>query len=234
MAKVRSHDKLQARLGYRFVNPALLDRALTHSSSLPPSKRTEGSYQRLEFLGDRVLGLVVAELLWRQYPKASEGELHRAHANLVRAESCARIAGLLELGSELNLGDSERKSGGAENSAILADACEALFGAIYADGGFEVAHQVVSNLVSDRVDIAAKSRASAKTVLQEWSDSRGLGLPVYREVERTGPDHAPDFTISVEVRGLEAMMATGPTKKLAEQKAAEAFLIREKVWREAL
>jgi ribonuclease-3 len=229
----RDRSRLEARLGHKFADQSLLDRALTHSSAVAPGKRVEQTYQRLEFLGDRVLGLVVADTLWRKYPKASEGELHRALANLVRAESCAEIARALDLGAELNLGDSERKSGGRENDAILADVCEAVIGAVYADADFEAAYDVVKALIGDRIDLAAKAAPSAKTTLQEWSDARGLGLPVYRELERRGPDHAPEFVISVSVTGLDEVVASGPTKRIAEHKAAEALLLREKVWRQS-
>ncbi|MEQ1770739.1 MAG: ribonuclease III [Devosia sp.] len=227
IAKSRHHAKLEARLGHTFADPALLERALTHSSAISPAKRVEQTYQRLEFLGDRVLGLVVADLLWRKYPASSEGELHRTLANLVRAESCARIARAIEVGPELRLGDSERKTGGRENDAILADVCEAIIGAVYVDAGFERAYEIVQGMLGDAVDIAEKAGPSAKTVLQEWSDARGLGLPVYKELGRRGPDHAPEFTISVAVTGLDEVVATGPTKRIAEHKAAQTFLVRE-------
>src|SRR3954470_25009013 len=119
MAKARSYDKLQARLGYTFADPDLLARALTHSSAVSPSKRIERSYQRLEFLGDRVLGLVVADMLYRRFPKSNEGDLSRSLNALVRKETCAATARELQLGTEINLGDSEARTGGAEKEAIL-------------------------------------------------------------------------------------------------------------------
>ena len=130
----RNHEKLQFRLGYRFADPDLLNRALTHSSAISPSKRIEHSYQRLEFLGDRVLGLVVADMLYRRYPKANEGELSRTLNTLVRKETCAIIARTLDLGKEMNLGESEARTGGSEKEAILGDVTEAVIGAIYCDG----------------------------------------------------------------------------------------------------
>ena len=234
MAKVRSHDALQARLGYRFADPGLLERALTHSSSLSPGRRIEHSYQRLEFLGDRVLGLVVADMLYRRLPRASEGELNRSLVRLVRKETCAAIARGLDVGDVMRLGDSEARSGGADKEAILSDITEAIFAAIYIDGGFGPAYEVVERLVGEHFDAALNLRPDAKTTLQEWAQGRGIETPVYTEVERSGPDHAPQFTIAVSLDGFDIMSATGPSKKLAEHRAAEAFLIREKVWQQGL
>lgn len=229
----RSHETLQARLGYRFEDPSLLERALTHSSSLSPGRRIEHSYQRLEFLGDRVLGLVVADMLYRRLPRASEGELNRSLVRLVRKETCAAIARGLELGDVMRLGDSEARSGGADKEAILSDIAEAVFAAVYIDGGFGPAYDVVERLVGAHFDAALNLRSDAKTTLQEWAQGKGLDTPVYTETERSGPDHAPQFTIAVTLDGFDIMSATGASKKLAEHRAAEAFLIREKVWRES-
>ena len=234
MHKGRAHDRLEARLGYRFADPDLLDRALTHSSAVSPGKRIERSYQRLEFLGDRVLGLVVADMLYRKFPKANEGELSRSLNTLVRKETCAAIARQLDLGSELNLGESEARTGGAEKEAILGDVAEAVIGAIYCDGGLGRAFELVERLFGEHISQAGTERADAKTTLQEWAQARGLEPPLYVEVERTGPDHAPMFTISVQLGRFDAVTATGPSKKLAEHKAAERFLVRERVWRETL
>ena len=234
MHKGRSHEKLQARLGYRFADPDLLDRALTHSSAVSPAKRIERSYQRLEFLGDRVLGLVVADMLYRRFPKANEGELSRSLNTLVRKETCAAIARQLDLGSELNLGDSEARTGGAEKEAILGDVTEAVIGAVYCDGGLGRAFEIIERLFGEHLGQAGTERADAKTTLQEWAQARGLEPPHYVEVERSGPDHAPMFTISVQLGKFDEVTASGPSKKLAEHKAAERFLVREKVWRESL
>ncbi len=234
MAKGRTHEKLLARLGYRFADPDLLDRALTHSSAISPGKRIEHSYQRLEFLGDRVLGLVVADMLYRRIPKGNEGELSRSLNTLVRKETCAAIARQLDIGSELNLGESEARTGGASKDAILGDVAEAVIGAIYLDGGLGKAYDIVERLFGEHLDQAGTVRADPKTTLQEWAQGRGLEPPVYVEIERTGPDHAPEFTIAVRLGNFDAINATGPSKKLAEHKAAEAFLLREKVWRETL
>jgi ribonuclease III len=234
MHKGRAHERLEARLGYRFADPDLLDRALTHSSAVSPGKRIERSYQRLEFLGDRVLGLVVADMLYRKFPKANEGELSRSLNTLVRKETCAAIARQLDLGSELNLGESEARTGGAKKEAILGDVAEAVIGAVYCDGGLGHAFELVERLFGEQIGQAGTERADAKTTLQEWAQGRGLEPPLYVEVERTGPDHAPQFTISVQLGKFDAITATGPSKKLAEHKAAERFLIREKVWQETI
>jgi ribonuclease-3 len=234
MPRSRAHQRLEARLGYRFADPDLLDRALTHSSAVSPSRRIERSYQPLEFLGDRVLGLVIADLLYRRLPKANEGELSRSLNTLVRKETCAAIARELEIGSELNLGEAEARTGGASKEAILGDVAEAVIGAIYCDGGLGQAYEAVERLFGEYIGHAGNVRADPKTTLQEWAQGRGLEPPLYSEVERTGPDHAPEFTIAVTLDGFPKATATGSSKKLAEHKAAETFLIREKVWREAL
>ena len=143
------HDKLEARLGYRFADPDLLDRALTHSSAISPAKRIEHSYQRLEFLGDRVLGLVVADMLYRRCPRPTRASCSRSLNTLVRKETCAAIARELDLGSELNLGESEARTGGAEKEAILGDVTEAVIGAIYCDGGLGQAYEFVERMFGD-------------------------------------------------------------------------------------
>ncbi|HVY77537.1 MAG TPA: ribonuclease III, partial [Solirubrobacterales bacterium] len=205
-------------------------RALTHSSAIAPAKRIEQSYQRLEFLGDRVLGLVVADLLYRRFPRATEGDLSRSLNALVRKETCAMIAREIGLGPELNLGDSEAKTGGADKDAILGDVIEAVIGAVYMDGGLGPAFEIIERLFGEHMGQSGTERADAKTALQEWAQGRGLEPPLYVEVERHGPDHAPEFTIAVRLGGFAELTASGPSKKLAEHKAAEAFLVREKVW----
>lgn len=222
---------LEARIGYNFADTALLEQALTHSSAISPARRTERSYQRLEFLGDRVLGLVVADLLHRRFPTANEGELSRTLNTLVRKETCAIVARELELGRHLHLGDSEARTGGAEKDAILADVCEAVIGAIYVDGGFQAAFAFVKTFFGKLIEPSIAQRADAKTALQEWAQARGLEPPVYEEVERTGPDHAPQFRVAAVLSGFEPASAIGRSKKIAEHQAAEQFLLREKIWK---
>ena len=222
---------LEERLGHRFSSQELLLQAVTHSSAVAPSKRTAQSYQRLEFLGDRVLGLVVADLLYTRLPGANEGELSRALNALVRKETCAEVARDIGVGAYLRLGEAEARTGGAEKAAILADVTEALIGAVYLDAGFDAATTFVAREFGSRVDPATTRRADAKTALQEWAQGRGLEPPSYEELERSGPDHAPSFVIAVVVAGFSPAQAEGPSKKLAEHQAAEAFLIREHIWR---
>lgn len=229
----KTREKLQFRLGYRFADIDLLERALTHSSAISPGKRIDRSYQRLEFLGDRVLGLVVADMLYRRYPKSNEGDLSRTLNTLVRKETCAVIARQLDLGSEMILGDSEARSGGADKDAILGDITEAVIGAIYLDGGLDKAYPFVERLFEEFLVGGQANRADAKTTLQEWAQARGLEPPAYILVDRTGPDHAPEFTIGVDLAGFDRLEAIGPSKKIAEHKAAEKFLISQKVWKES-
>ena len=225
-------EKLQQRLEYRFADPGLLERALTHSSALSPAKRIEHSYQRLEFLGDRVLGLVVADMLYQRSPQSNEGDLSRTLNTLVRKETCAEIARQLDLGSDMILGDSEARSGGAEKDAILGDVTEAIIGAIYLDGGLANAYIFVERLFSPFLANGQAGRADAKTTLQEWAQARGLEPPAYIQIARSGPDHAPEFTISVQLEGFDRIEAIGPSKKIAEHKAAERFLVAQQVWQE--
>ncbi|VAW15713.1 Ribonuclease III [hydrothermal vent metagenome] len=230
MADNSSSSKLEKRLGYVFSDKELLKRALTHSSAISPGKRIEHSYQRLEFLGDRVLGLVVADLLFKRTPQANEGELSRTLNSVVRKESCAQVARALDLGAAIYLGTSEARTGGAEKEAILGDVCEAIIGAIYCDGGLASAYTFIENAFASHLSNSDAHRADAKTSLQEWAQGRKLLPPTYREISRTGPDHAPLFSIAVSVEGFAEAEAEGPSKKIAEHKAASNFLKREKIW----
>jgi len=225
-----SSSKLEKRLEYNFSDKELLKRALTHSSAISPGKRIEHSYQRLEFLGDRVLGLVVADLLFKRSPQANEGELSRTLNSVVRKESCAEVARSLDLGAAIYLGTSEARTGGAQKEAILGDVCEAIIGAIYCDGGLPGAYAFVEKAFAAHLNNADAHRADAKTSLQEWAQGRKLPPPTYAEISRTGPDHAPLFSIEVSVKGFPGAKAQGPSKKIAEHKAAQNFLRREKIW----
>lgn len=217
---------LEARLGYVFTHEELLARALTHVSAAAPS------YQRLEFLGDRVLGLCVAEMLYVAYPDATEGELSRRLSDLVRRESCADVAIAWDIGPHLTLGSGEMHSGGRRNRAILADACEAILGAVFLDGGYAAARGLVERAFAERLTAARQPLRDPKTALQEWAQGRGLPTPTYELVDRSGPDHAPTFQVAAKVPGLAGAIGRGASKRAAEQDAAQSLLAREGVWRE--
>ncbi len=220
---------LETNIGHVFNDKLLLRRALTHVSAVRSGDRGE-SYQRLEFLGDRVLGIVIAQLLYETFPAADEGELSQRLADLVRKETCAAVARDWDIGPALFLGEGESTSGGRRKEAILGDACEAVIGAVLLDGGFAAAERTVRAGFSPRLTRPVEKMRDAKTLLQEWVQGRGFPTPVYREVSRSGPDHAPDFVILAEVGGLGTAEGVGRSKRIAEQRAAEAFLTREGQW----
>lgn len=221
---------LEERLGHAFADQNLLALALTHMSSATAAER--GHYQRLEFLGDRVLGMAVAEILYAAFPEAAEGELSRRFSEAVRRESCAAVAKSWDAGAYLWLGTGESSSGGRTNTAILADVCEAILGAVFLDGGYQVARDVVERAFRERVMAAGSQRRDAKTELQEWAQAQGLPTPTYTVAEQSGPQHAPKFRIAVTVRGVEKAFGKGTSKRAAEQEAARSLLLREGVWRE--
>lgn len=223
MFKTRKFKELESRLGYRFKNQALLERALTHSSLRGAEKAREDN-ERLEFLGDRVLGLAIAELLDKTYPDAREGDLARHLNRLVRGETCAEVGRDLGLGEFLQLSESEEGSGGRRKATILADAVEAVLGAIFLEAGFNKARDVVLHLWHEPGQPVANVAADPKSALQEWAQGRGMALPKYREVSRTGPDHAPHFTTEVIVGGRTPVRGDGASKRAAEQAAARAML----------
>jgi ribonuclease-3 len=222
-------DELQRRLGHDFQNPGLLIRALTHVSAPTAS---EGSYQRLEFLGDRVLGLTIAEMLYAAFPAAPEGELSRRLSELVRRETCAEVALAWDLGPFLKLGAGEVQSGGRRNPAILADACEAIIGAVFLDGGYPAAKALVERAFGALLSASRRSLRDPKSALQEWAQGRGWPTPSYTVVERVGPDHAPQFRVIARVKGIESGLGVGTSKRAAEQEAARNLLLREGVWTE--
>ncbi len=222
---------LEKKLNYSFKNPIFLEKALTHSSAISPAKRIEFSYQRLEFLGDRILGLVVADLLLKQFPNANEGELSRTLNALVRKETLAHVALGLSLGDYISLGESEAKSGGAKKEAILSDVLEAILGAVYCDGGHDKAYALVQKLFANMISSANEQGVDSKTFLQEWAQARKLAPPTYTEISRDGPDHSPIFTIEVSINGFEKFSASGSSKKLAEHSAAKKFLLEENIWK---
>ncbi len=218
---------LEERLGHRFRDVALLDQALTHKSFV--TGRKHASNQRLEFLGDRVLGLAVAEMLYASYPGNLEGELSQRHTALVRNETCVEVAQLLDLGPHLRLGSGERNAGGERNPSILGDACEAVIGAVFLDGGYEPARAMIERYWRPLMTATAQAPRDAKALLQEWALGRGLPVPNYREVERSGPDHKPLFRVAVELPGILPVDGIGPSKREAERAAASAMLAREGV-----
>jgi ribonuclease-3 len=212
-----------ARLGHGFARPELLMRAVTHGSMSSPNRDDN---QRLEFLGDRVLGLVMAEALLQADPGASEGQIAPRYNMLVRRETCADVARAIDLGSVLKLGRSEMKSGGRRKEALLADAIEAVIAAVYLDAGFEAARDVVLRLWDGRIDAVEQDSRDAKTALQEWAQGRGDAPPAYVETAREGPDHQPVFTIAVRLQSGEIEEAQAGSKRQAEQMAAAAMLKR--------
>ncbi len=219
---------LEAQLDYRFKDISLAERALTHLSATSTASAANrlDSYQRLEFLGDRVLGLVVADMLYAAHSEAGEGELSIRLAALVRRETCAEVAAQWGVGPHLRLGVGEAQAGGREKTAILADACESLIGAVFLDGGFKPARALIEKAWAPRMRAIAAPERDAKTALQEWAQARALAAPAYDEVERSGPDHAPKFTVQVSIEGFAPEMGTATSKRAAEQAAAKAFITR--------
>jgi ribonuclease-3 len=181
---------LEARIGYEFADPALLARALTHVSA---SSSRRDSYERLEFLGDRVLGVAVAHMLYDAFPNETEGELSRRLAALVRKETCAEVAEAWGVGPAMRLGEGEAQTGGRGKRALLGDICEAIIGATFLDGGALAAERIVRKAFSERMGASGQDLRDAKTALQEWAQARGLATPRYQIVGRSGPDHAPFF-----------------------------------------
>ena len=221
------HSGLEASVGHVFADQGLLNRALTHVSALATDTARDASYQRLEFLGDRVLGLAVSSMLCTAFPEADEGELSRRLAELVRRESCAEVAAAWGASAHIQLGEGEAHTGGARKAAILADICESIIGAVFLDGGFAAASRVIESAFSAQMHAPRRPLQDAKTQLQEWAQGRGLPTPAYRETGRSGPAHAPHFQITVQIEGFAAAHADGASKRTAEQAAAEAFLQRE-------
>lgn len=226
MLRARKFKVLEKSLGYRFRNQALIERALTHAS-VRGGKPQRDDNERLEFVGDRVLGLVVAEALSEAYPEATEGDLARRYNRLVRGETCAKVARECGLGASLILSDSEDESGGREKSTILADAIEAVLGAVFLEAGYEASRDVIRRLWKAHFEQLPQVSADAKSSLQEWAQGQGLALPEYVEIARKGPDHAPRFTSEVRIPGKQPARGEGASKRAAEQAAATALLARE-------
>lgn len=216
-------EKLEAKLFHRFHDRQLLARAFMHPSAVSGDVQ---SNQRLEFLGDRVLGLVVAEMLYTQYPDENEGALARRFTALVRREALERIARDLHFGDYLILAKGEEDSGGRENSANLADACEAVIAAIFIDGGFDAAAHFIRHYWAAPMTGEKSPPRDAKSALQEWAQAEHGVLPVYRLISRDGPAHAPNFEIEVQVDDFPGATASGGSKQAAEQAAAQILMHR--------
>ncbi|MBW4982591.1 ribonuclease III [Mameliella sp. CS4] len=212
---------LQDSLGHRFADPRLLRRAVTHASMSGPGREDN---QRLEFLGDRVLGLVMAEALLERDRTATEGQMAPRFNALVRKETCADVAREVGIGDALKLGRSEQLSGGRRKMALLGDAMEAVIAAVYLDAGFEAARALILRLWDKRIDAVEEDAKDAKTALQEWAQARGHQPPKYVETARSGPDHAPVFTIEVRLPDGASAEATAGSKRQAEQMAARTLL----------
>ncbi len=216
-------DRLATVLGHRFAERALLEQAVTHPSATSPARPDN---QRLEFLGDRVLGLIVAEALLAAYPGEAEGALAPRFNALVRGETLAEIAVEIGLGEFLRLGRSEATGGGRRKKAILADAMEAVIAALFLDGGMAAAQHFILTRWQERIEAPDTAPMDAKTRLQEWAQGRGMALPAYAVTGREGPDHAPRFTVEARIESGETATGQASSKKQAEQIAAAALLAR--------
>jgi len=214
--------QIESLIEYRFSDPSLLTLALTHAGA--PGGNT--SNERLEFLGDRVLGLVIAGVLYRRFPLESEADLARRFVAAVRAETLSQVAADIDLESSLKRAPETTVSGERGRTGILANACEALIGALYLDGGIEAAERFIVPRWQDHLDADIPPPKDAKTALQEWAQGRGLALPAYREIARSGPAHAPYFEIEATVAGEKPALGKGKSKREAEQAAAQALLLR--------
>jgi len=218
---------IERRLGHVFADRGLLATALTHATA---ASATRGTYQRLEFLGDRVLGLVVTEMLIASFPKASEGELSLRLAELVRKETCAEVATALDLASAIRFGGGKGQRAVLATTNVLGDVCEAVIAAIYLDGGLEAARAFIAAHWQERVTRAALPMRNAKAALQEWAQGHGHEVPTYSIAAKSGPDHEPKFEVEARIDGLSPARGIGRTRRDAEQAAAATLLTREGVW----
>lgn len=208
----------QDRLGYHFKNSEYLERALTHSS------RGVENYERLEFLGDRVLGLVIAEILYRSFPFEKEGALARRHSALACTETLAKTARELDIPGVVIASSAELASGGNKQDNLLADCMEAIIGAIFIDNGYIPCQEVITSLWGDKIYTLSQPPVDSKTALQEWAQARGLPIPIYEITERSGPDHAPQFKVRVTIEGQTQIDAVGSSRRAAEKLAAQMML----------
>ena len=217
-------SELEDALDYRFSSPHLLTLAVSHSSIAKIRSDRDQTNQRLEFLGDRVLGLVIAEMIYETFPDEKEGAMARRHTALVRKEALARVALDLCLGDFILMAQSEDECGGRDNVSMLADTCEAIVAALFIDGGLGIAETFIRRHWTALMLEDLSPPKDAKTTLQEYVQSKGMGLPIYREALREGPPHDPLFTIEVSIHNAECLAGTGKSKRQAEQVAASAML----------
>lgn len=219
--------ELEQRLGHVFADRSHLALALTHISAVTsatgPAARLK-SYQRLEFLGDHVLGMVASDMLYRAFPQADEGDLSRRLAELVCEDACAEVATVMGVGPFIRLGAGEIRAGGHERRTILADIAEAVLAAVFLDAGYPAAEAMVERFWRPRFASLRGTTRDAKTALQEWAQARGLATPVYHVIERQGPDHNPEFRVAVEIPGYARVEGVGSSKQAAQKLAASAFL----------
>lgn len=212
-------NALQDQIGHTFKNPALLKTAMTHSST-----GAKSNYERLEFLGDRVLGLTVSETLYAKFPSEPEGHLAKRLSALVQGTFLAQISREMDLGKFIIFSEAESASGGAENDNILADVFESLIGALYLDTDYETCRALIQKLWGDRFDTMKKPPQHPKTRLQEWAQSQNLPLPLYKISDQSGPDHAPIFDICLTIKGYEDVIVKGSSRQEAEKLAASTFI----------
>ncbi|MDP4822877.1 MAG: ribonuclease III [Aestuariivirgaceae bacterium] len=225
-ARVKA-EALAERIGHHFADPELLRRALTHASARSGGRDNN---ERMEFLGDRVLGLIIAEMLFERFPGEPEGHLARRLNSMVRLETCADVARTIGIPDAIRTAPNEPAGKLAQNSSVLGDACEALIAALYLDGGLDAARRFIVAQWADRIGEVKAGERDPKTALQEWALGRGIRVPDYVEISRTGPDHDPEFIIEVRVAGHEPAAAQGKSKRDASRGAAFAFLKRENIW----
>ena len=210
--------KIEAILDYTFKDQQWLERALTHASQEGPN------YERLEFLGDRVLGLAVSDILFRKYPNENEGALARRFSALVRGQTLSEIGKEIKIEQYILFSNSDKSGSGTDNENVIADVMEALLGAIYIDGGFEPCQKLITKFWYTRVQTMTSPPQDPKTELQEWAQAKGLGVPLYEIVRREGPDHAPEFTIRVTVQGLPHQEAKASNRRQAEKDSAKKLI----------
>lgn len=214
-----SLQKLEEIIGYKFKDQHLLERALTHSST-----NDSFNYQRLEFLGDRVLGLVMAHALFEEFRGENEGGLAKRHTVLVQGQTCAVIGQAHGIGDFIILSESEREAGGHLNENIISDVVESLLGAVYLDGGYKIAQRVILKLWGDNIKTLEEAPQDPKTELQEWVQARGLELPKYDIIDKSGPDHSPVFIVRLTIEGEDPIIAEGPSRRQAEKTVARIML----------